>query len=56
MGFQPIGFDEFARELEKLGNIDEYAPELLNAAAPTLEKELKTKCQKRRIKGMRRET
>ena len=34
MGFRLMGFDEFARELEKLGNIDEYAPELLNAAAP----------------------
>ena len=31
-----MGFDEFARELERVGNIDEYAPELLNAAAPTL--------------------
>lgn len=51
MGFQPIGFDEFARELEKLGNIDEYAPELLNAAAPTLEKELKNQVSKAANKG-----
>ncbi|MFR8621690.1 hypothetical protein [[Ruminococcus] torques] len=52
MGFQPIGFDEFARELEKLGNIDEYAPELLNAAAPTLEKELKNQVSKAANKGV----
>ena len=51
-----MGFDEFARELEKLGNIDEYAPELLNAAAPTLEKELKNQVSKATNKGMRRET
>ena len=46
-----MGFDEFARELEKLGNIDEYAPELLNAAAPTLEKELKNQVSKATNKG-----
>lgn len=51
MGFQLMGFDEFARELERLGNIDEYAPELLNAAAPTLEKELKNQVSKAANKG-----
>ncbi len=31
MGFQTMDFDEFAKELEELGDVDRYAPALLNA-------------------------
>ena len=41
MGFQAIGFDDFAKELDRLGKLDEYAPDMLEAAAPILERELK---------------
>ena len=43
MGFQTMGFDEFAKELEELGDIDEYAPAMLNAAAPILGKSLRSR-------------
>ena len=49
--FRDIGFDDFAKELEELGNVDRYAPELLAAAAPTLEKELKKEVLKEASRG-----
>lgn len=51
MGFQSMGFDDFAKELEELGNIDKYAPEMLKAAAPILEKELKGQVKKEANRG-----
>ena len=45
MGFQAIGFDDFAKELDRLGKLDEYAPDMLEAAAPILERELKGQVQ-----------
>ena len=51
MGFQRMGVDEFAKELEELGNVDKYAPELLNAAAPILEKELHSQVQRKANRG-----
>ena len=42
MGFDTFGFDSFAKELEKIGNVDSYAPELLKAASPILEKGLRS--------------
>ena len=51
MGFQSMGFDDFAKELEELGNIDKYAPEMLSAAAPILEKELKGQVKKEANRG-----
>ena len=41
MGFETMGFDDLAEELERLGQIDRYAPRILGAAAPILEKSLK---------------
>lgn len=51
MGLRSIGFDEIARDLEKIGNIDRYAPELLEAASPILEKALKRQIEKSTTKG-----
>ena len=51
MGFQTMGFDEFAKELEELGNVDKYAPELLNAAAPILEKNLRSQVKRETNRG-----
>lgn len=51
MGFQTMGFDEFARELEELGNVDEYAPALLNAAAPILEQGLRDRVRREANRG-----
>ena len=45
MGFQAIGFDDFAKELDRLGKLDEYAPDMLETAAPILERELKGQVQ-----------
>lgn len=42
MGFETLGFDDLAKELECMGDVDSYAPELLKAAAPILENSLKT--------------
>ena len=52
MGFQAIGFDDFAKELDRLGKLDEYAPDMLETAAPILERELKGQ---RQTEGMQRE-
>lgn len=51
MGFQTMGFDEFAKELEKLGDTDKYAPEMLNVAAPILEKGLRSRVKREANKG-----
>lgn len=51
MGFKEMGFDEFAKELEKLGKVDEYAPQLLSAAAPVLEKELRIQVKREANRG-----
>lgn len=53
--FEEFGFDELAKELEQLGDIDRYAPELLSEAAPILERELKKKYRKKPIEDMRKE-
>lgn len=41
MSFQTLGFDNLEKELDRLGKLDEAAPDMLQAAAPVLEKELK---------------
>lgn len=41
MAFRSFGLEDFSRELEELGQVDLYAEELLSAAAPKLENELK---------------
>ena len=51
MGFQMMGFDEFAKELEELGDIDKYAPAMLNAAAPILEKSLRSRVKREANRG-----
>ena len=51
MGFQSIGFDDFAKELEELGDVDRYAPAMLKAAAPILEKELKGRVKREANRG-----
>ena len=51
MGFQAIGFDDFAKELDRLGKLDEYAPDMLEAAAPILERELKGQVQAEANRG-----
>ena len=50
MSFEVMGFDELAKELDQL-KIDEYAPEILQAAAPVLEKSLKAEVQKAANRG-----
>ena len=50
MGFQAIGFDDFAKELDRLGKLDEYAPDMLETAAPIL-----ARCRQRQTEGMQRE-
>ena len=49
--FQEMGFDEFTRELERLGNLDQIAPELLESAAPILENALKEQVRKEADRG-----
>lgn len=49
--FKDFGIDEFAKELEELGELDRYAPDLLKAAAPILEKELKQAVSKEANRG-----
>ena len=51
MGFRSMDFDDFARELEALGNVDDYAPEMLQAAAPVLQKALKGRVAKEADRG-----
>ena len=51
MGFQAIGFDDFAKELDRLGKLDEYAPDMLETAAPILERELKGQVQAEANRG-----
>lgn len=49
--FKDFGIDEFAKELEELGELDRYAPDLLKAAAPILEKGLKQAVSKEANRG-----
>ena len=51
MGFSVTGFYELEKELDQLGKIDEYAPELLEAAVQPLEKELKGQVQRAANRG-----
>lgn len=51
MGFKTMDFDDFAKELEELGNVDEYAPEMLTAAAPVLQKTLKGRVKREANRG-----
>ncbi len=49
--FKDFGFDEMAKELEELGELDRYAPDLLKAAAPILEEGLKQSVSKEANRG-----
>lgn len=49
--FKEFGLDELAKELERLGKVDEYAPEMLSEAGPILEKELKKEVSKEVNRG-----
>lgn len=51
MGFQEMGFDDFAKELEDLGDLDKYAPAMLSAAAPILEEGLRVQVKKEADRG-----
>lgn len=51
MGFREIGISEMAREIEGLANVDQIAPEVLEAAAPILEKALKRQVRAEANKG-----
>ena len=41
MSFETTGFDDILKELNSLTNSEEIADEMLKAASPVLEKELK---------------
>lgn len=45
------GFDELAKELDELGNLDQYAPKMLEAAAPILQKELQQRVKAEANRG-----
>lgn len=51
MSFQTMGFDELEKELMALGDITDVAPAMLEAAAPILEKELKSRVKAEADKG-----
>lgn len=51
MSFQTMGFDELEKELEQLGDIDDIAPAMLEAAAPILKEELQSQVQQAADKG-----
>ncbi|MCA5964240.1 hypothetical protein LC724_33380 [Blautia sp. RD014234] len=56
MSFQTMGFDELEKELMALGDIADVAPAMLEAAAPILEKELKSRVKAEADKGYAKET
>ena len=45
MGFQTMGFDELEKELNKIADAERIACEAIDAAAPTLEKTLKSEIE-----------
>lgn len=45
MGFQTMGFDELEKELNKIADAERIACEVIDAAAPTLEKTLKNEIE-----------
>lgn len=51
MSFQILDFDDLAKELDGLSDLDELAPAMLSAAAPILEKELQNRVEKEANKG-----
>lgn len=51
MSFETLGFDDLAKELEELGDLEDVAPAMLEAAAPILEKELRGKVKQEASKG-----
>lgn len=51
MSFETLGFDDLARQLDALGNLDDVAPAMLEAAAPILERELKGQVKHEADKG-----
>lgn len=51
MAFQEMGLDDLIRELEEFGQVDRLAPQMLEAAAPILEKEMKNQVRKQADKG-----
>lgn len=51
MSFQTMGFDDLEKELEQLGDIDDIAPVILEAAAPILKEELQSQVQQAADKG-----
>lgn len=51
MSFETLGFDDLEKELEQLGDIDDIAPVILEAAAPILKEELQSQVQQAADKG-----
>lgn len=51
MGFEAWGFEDLAKQLDEIGKIDDLAPTMLEAAAPILEKELKSQIHREAVKG-----
>lgn len=51
MGFEQMGFELLEKELERLGEIETYAPKMLREAAPILEERLQAEVQNEANKG-----
>lgn len=51
MSFEALDFDDLEKELEQLGDIDNIAPAMLEAAAPILKEELQSQVQQAADKG-----
>lgn len=51
MSFDTLGFDDLQKELERIADIGNIAPQMLRAAAPVLEENLKEEVQKNAAKG-----
>ena len=51
MAFQEMGLTDLMRELEAFGRVDELAPQMLEAAAPILKKEMKNQVRRQANRG-----
>lgn len=51
MSFNTLGFEDLEKELEKIADIDRLAPQMLEAAVPVLEANLKEEVQTNANKG-----
>ena len=52
MGAFDVNFsDEIMKQLEKMGDVDAYAPKMIDAALPVLEKSLKKQYSKHNVSG-----